>query len=121
MGEKPAGNKRAAIAMTCALILCGCALNPEMDDGLGHRFGESVSRVQREHMLQAAWRGRPYQSLVDTFGSPRMIMSVPGYRAVRTEIVVYGTRDRFTNCIDAFTIVTDRNSGAVTVADYFCR
>lgn len=120
MGVRPLGNKRAATVILSACILCGCATVPD-DEPVYRRSGDPASRLQRENMLQAAWRGRTYQALLEKFGSPRMVMSVPGYRPVRTEIVVYGTRDRLTNCIDAFTVITNSNNGEVTIADYFCR
>ena len=71
-------------------------------------------------MLQAAWRGRPYTSLLEVFGSPQLVMNVPGYRQLPTSVVVFGTLDKATKCIDAFTVVQPRN-GDLTVSDYFCR
>jgi len=121
MGEQPQGNQRIMATVVSALLVCGCATAPETDEFTQRREMDAASRLHRESTLQSAWRGRTYQALVDAFGSPRMVMSVPGYRPVRTEIVVYGARDRATNCIDAFTVITNRSNGEVTVSDYFCR
>jgi hypothetical protein len=104
------------LLLLSAVFLEGCALTqPDSDYS-----GRSEPRAQRENMLQAAWRGRPYTSLLEVFGSPKMVMSVPGYRQLRTSVVVYGTLDKTTQCIDAFTIV-QRTNGDLTVSDYFCR
>lgn len=78
-------------------------------------------RTQREHMLQAAWRGRSYNSLLEAFGAPRMVMNVPGYRQLQTTVVVYGATDKVSRCIDAFTIVVHGETEEVVVSDYFCR
>lgn len=103
-----------------APFLHGCVtLAP--GEGQFRQWGESSSRLKREYALRAAWRGRPYQSLLEAFGTPRMIMSVPGYRIVRTDVIVYGPTDKATNCIDAFTIIRPGTEDEVMVSDYFCR
>lgn len=112
--------RRMLLLVPAALVLHGCASSPE-GDGAVVRTVEPASRLQRENALQTAWRGRSYRALVETFGSPRMIMSLPSYRPVRTEVVVYGETDKATRCIDAFTIVMPGNSGDAVVEDYFCR
>lgn len=104
-----------------APFLHGCAITPDGANGLGRQWLDTASRLKRESVLRTAWRGRPYQSLVDAFGSPRMVMTVPGYRPVRTEVVVYGTTDKTSNCIDAFTVIRPGDEDDVTVTDYFCR
>lgn len=103
-----------------APFLHGCVTTPDTY-GSGRQWGESGSRLKRESMLRAAWRGRPYNSLVDAFGTPRVVMTVPGYRPIRTEVIVYGTTDKVTNCIDAFTVIRPGSDDEVTVTDYFCR
>ncbi|HYD62797.1 MAG TPA: hypothetical protein VEC35_20760 [Noviherbaspirillum sp.] len=102
-----------------APVLHGCAVAPDSDTG--RHWTDTASRMKRESTLRAAWRGRPYQSLIDAFGSPRMIMTVPGYRVVRTDVVVYGATDKASNCIDAFTVIWPGGEDEVTVTDYFCR
>jgi hypothetical protein len=104
-----------------APLLHGCAIAPDGDNGQGRYWTDTGSRLKRESMLRATWRGRPYQSLVEAFGSPRMVMTVPGYRPVRTDVVVYGTTDKVSNCIDAFTIIRPGGDDEMTVTDYFCR
>jgi len=106
------------LALT-ALLLDGCAIGPVTDTDTETEGPEP--RAQRESRLQSAWRGRPYQALLETYGSPQMVMGVPGYRPLRTSVIVYGIIDRASDCIDAFTVVADGGSGEWTVADYFCR
>lgn len=99
-------------------LLGGCALVPT---GPEERRGRIEPRLQRENTLQTAWRGRSYSTLVEAFGSPKLVMNVPGYRPVKTSVVVYGSLDKVTDCIDAFTVIVHGSTGEVTVADYFCR
>ena len=101
------------------LMLSACA-TPGGDDG-GKRSNTSAYRVHRENILQATWSGRPYHTLVETFGSPSVIMALPSHRSAKSSIVVYSKVDKVSNCIDAFTIVTKEGEGDPTVADYFCR
>lgn len=108
-----------AMVLAPALLLEGCAFRQAEDVA-----GEAVQReprAVREHRLQTMWSGRPYNTLVETYGSPKLIMSVPGYRAVRTSVAVFGVIDKASDCIDAFTIQTHFHSGEIMVADYFCR
>ena len=101
------------------LALSACA-TPGSEDG-AKRANTSVYRTHRENTLQATWSGRPYHTLVETFGSPSVIMALPNHRSAKTSIVVYSKVDKVSNCIDAFTIVTNEGGGDSTVADYFCR
>lgn len=78
-------------------------------------------QLQRENQLQSAWKGRPYDALLENFGAPILTMNVLGYRPLKTSLVVYGMLDQNSNCIDAFTMVKDEQSGQWSVADYFCR
>lgn len=101
------------------LLLTGCTIMPqEFFEGSTAR---NEPRTQREHMLQAAWRGRPYNSLLEAFGAPRMVMNVPGFRRLQTTVVVYGATDKTSRCIDAFTVVVHGETEEVVVSDYFCR
>ena len=101
-------------------FLHGCMTLQPSDEQVRAR-GEASSRLKREAALRAAWRGRPYQSLLDAFGTPRVVMTVPGYRPIRTDVIVYGSTDKVTNCIDAFTIISPGSEDDVMVTDYFCR
>lgn len=121
MRYSPRHHLLAAMAMAAAFILTGCAAQPEAsvrEEGPRQRINP---RVHREHVMQTAWRGRPYHSLLDKLGPPRAIMAHPGLRAERGEIVLYGVRDPGSNCIDAFTVVAPGSSPDRIVADYFCR
>jgi len=116
-------NRRLRASNWCLLLLAalsldGCALFPQNSDT--QLTGRREPRQQRESLLQAAWRGRPYNNLVEAFGAPKLVMNVPGYRQMKTSVVVYGSVDKVTNCIDAFTVVHGR-TGELTVTDYFCR
>lgn len=71
--------------------------------------------------MQTAWRGRPYNALLEAYGSPKMVMNVPGYRPLKTSVVVYGVVDKSTQCIDTFTVVAQGANGEQTISDYFCR
>ncbi|WP_141104304.1 hypothetical protein [Noviherbaspirillum denitrificans] len=90
-------------------------------DGYSRHWGDAGSRLKRESALRAAWRGRPYQSLQEAFGTPKMVMTVPGYRPIRTDVIVYGSTDKSTNCIDAFTVIRPGSDDEIMVTDYFCR
>jgi hypothetical protein len=102
-----------------ALLLSACT-TPLIEPN-HKRSNSSVSRIHRENTMQAAWSGRSYHALVEAFGSPHMIMALPNYRPAKTTIVVYGTADKASNCIDSFTLIPNEHEGEFTVADYFCR
>lgn len=108
------------IALAPALILLGCTSASKKEDQ-AKQIKDFEPRIGREYMLQAAWRGLPYHALLQAFGPPHIVLSIPGYRPLKTNIVVYGIRDGASNCIDAFTIVTPSNNTEEIVADYFCR
>lgn len=119
MKEWPRGGRIYVLLLGLAPFLHGCMTLPS--DGQVRKWGESGLRTKREAALRAAWRGRPYQSLQDAFGTPRMVMTVPGYRPIRTDVIVYGPTDNVSNCIDAFTVIRPGSEDEVTVTDYFCR
>jgi len=75
----------------------------------------------RENRLQAMWKGRPYNALLETYGAPKMVMSLPGYRAMKTSVVVFGVIDKASDCVDSFTIESHAQSGEMMVSDYYCR
>lgn len=100
------------------LLLKGCTVMPA---GAHDRpLPRTEARAQRESALQAVWRGRSYNSLVEAYGAPRLLLNVPGYRQLKTSVVVYDT-DNSTRCIDAFTVVVLRDTDEIVVSDYFCR
>lgn len=106
------------ILLAPLLLLKGCAVMPtDRHERVGPR---SEARTQREHMLQAAWRGRTYNALVEAFGAPKLVMNVPGYRQLKTSVIVY-EGDTPTRCVDAFTVVVVRDTEEILVSDYFCR
>lgn len=111
----------AVMALATACILPGCASMPEAGVAEAGTARKTTPRTQREHMMQAAWRGRSYFSLLEKFGPPKFTMTHPGRRTESAEIVLYGVRDFTSNCIDAFTVVEPGRNGDRIVADYFCR
>lgn len=119
MKDWPRRGRKYVLLLGIAPFLHGCVTAPS--DVQVRKWGESGVRMKRESALRAAWRGRPYQSLLDAFGTPRMVMTVPGYRPVRTDVIVYGATDNISNCIDAFTVIRPGSEDDVMVSDYFCR
>lgn len=100
------------------LLLKGCTNMPT--DAHERISPRGEARAQRENTLQAAWRGRSYQSLVEAYGAPKLMLNVPGYRQLKTSVVVYDA-DTPSRCIDAFTVVVLRDTEEIVVSDYFCR
>lgn len=114
-----AAGRRFCVLAGLLLLVPGCAT---VSDGNAGRVQQhAASRLKRESMLQSAWRGRTYRSLLDAFGPPRMVMAVHAYFPRRTDVVVYEPSDTVSGCIDAFTIVTERPEDETLVVDYFCR
>lgn len=109
---------KAVFLLAPMLLLKGCTLMP--GDFQDRSHGREP-RAQRESMLQTAWRGRSYNSLVEAFGAPRLVMNVPGFRQVKTSVVVYPASDTASRCIDAFTVIVRGDTEEVIVSDYFCR
>ena len=107
-----------------ALVIAGCAIDSNVTadaKAAPSRFAAIALQSQRENSLQSTWRGRPYEALVEIYGEPKMTMNVPGYRPLKTSLLVYGMVDQAANCFDAFTMVKHEQTGHWTVADYFCR
>lgn len=121
MRHSPRHHLLAAMALAGTFILSGCAAPPEAGVREDGPMQKTNPRKHREHVMQAAWRGQPYQFLLEKFGPPRGVMAHPGLRSDRGEIVLYGVRDASSNCIDAFTVVAPGSSHDRIVMDYFCR
>lgn len=121
MKDRPPGSAKFILLLGLAPFLHGCMTMLNTDGQQGRTWGEAAARLKRESALRTAWRGRPYESLVAAFGTPKMVMTVPGYRPVRTDVIVYGATDKVTNCIDAFTVIRPGSEDDVMVTDYFCR
>ena len=121
MRHSPRYRLPGVMALATAFILSGCASAPEAGVEEAAPVQKATPRLQRERVMQTAWRGRSYYSLLEKFGPPRAVMSHPGLRTESGEIVLYGVRDVGSNCIDAFTVVAPGSSGDRVVVDYFCR
>ncbi|HJV53158.1 MAG TPA: hypothetical protein VJ652_16945 [Noviherbaspirillum sp.] len=101
-------------------LLGACTMFASSSDSAEYVYPRQVLQARREQSLQSNWRGKPYNALLENFGSPKMLMNVPGERALPTSVAVYGVMDKQSQCIDAFTLVVV-HSGEVVIADYFCR
>lgn len=101
-----------------AVIMSGCAI---IYPGKGDERFKDDALIQREKELQSMWRGKSYLSLVSAYGQPRVFMDVPGHRALKTSVAVFGIQNESVKCIDAFTIIVLEKDGENIVADYFCR
>lgn len=114
---------RVGVHLTSVLLLAACSGIPF--DRAAEEHAADRARLalekKRENELQRIWRGQSYRALLETYGRPMMIMNVPGYRPLRTSVVVYGVQDQPSKCIDAFTVVVHGSDNQETVADYFCR
>ena len=115
---RPAIPQLSLLLAASVLVLDSCTLQ-RADPG--SRATLFVPRQQRELTLQQQWRGQSFDALVDAFGVPSVAMTIPGRHEEQTFAVYYGVQDAATRCIDAFTIVVDRNSKRQVVAEYFCR
>ena len=112
---------RLGLGSAFALVAGGCATGKLVSTDASSRVAAVALQSQREVKLQSTWRGRPYEALVETYGEPKMTMSILGYRPLKTSLVVYGVVDQTANCVDAFTMVKHAQTGNWTVAEYFCR
>lgn len=122
MKPLPLAPRALGLAITLTLAGCGILNTGSTDAGAAIRPpSPQVLLLQRETTLQSAWRGRPYEALLDTYGAPKLMMNILGYRPLRTSVVVYGVVDQAANCVDAFTMVKNEQTGQWSVADYFCR
>ena len=112
-----------SLSLACVIWLVACsnlslALAPVASDSKRPHF---VLERQRESELQRAWEGQPYDSLLAAYGTPKLVMDVPGFRQLKTTVAVYGVNDQASNCIDAFSLIEHSQTKQLTVADYFCR
>ncbi len=109
--------------VACALWLAACSEMPTHHAtapsarNLSHFIPESV----RESELRRAWEGQPYDALLAAYGTPKLVMNVPGNRPLKTSVAVYGVNDEISQCIDAFSFIEHDQTKQLTVADYFCR
>lgn len=71
--------------------------------------------------MQQRWRGKPYAELLQSYGPPRLVMTVANHPAEQEVVVVYGVVDASSPCIDAFLVGPQRGGGELIVDDYFCR
>lgn len=106
-----------------ALVLGACASPMDTDEARLRVSQRLTQKLQssREAQLQSNWRGKPYEALLEAFGSPPLMMNTLGYRPNKTSLVVYGVVDQSSNCVDTFSMVKNDQTGQWTVADYFCR
>ena len=81
-------------------------------------FTTEILRKHREKVLQDVWIGKPYSSLLELMGSPKIVMEIPG-RSHYSSARVYGVMDDDSQCIDAFTVIMQADD--LIVANYFCR
>ena len=113
---------RLGLYLLAALLLEGCSFASIFSEE-AHDIDTAPRarmQVQRERGFQNTWRGRSFRDLIAYFGTPKVMMDVPGNRPLKTTVAVYGITDRSTQCIDAFTLVQIRKD-ELQVADYFCR
>lgn len=113
---------RLGLYLLAALLLEGCSFASMFPEEARELDSPPRARmqVQRERGFQNTWRGRSFRDLIAYFGTPKVMMDVPGNRPLRTTVAVYGIVDRTSQCIDAFTLVQVRKD-ELQVADYFCR
>lgn len=77
-----------------------------------------LAQEQRERQMKATWVNQTYQTLVETYGEPKMVMEIPAYRPWPASVAVYERLDFTSGCIDAFTVA---HLGRSIIYDYFCR
>lgn len=106
-----------------ALLLGACASPMDADEARLRASQRVAQKLQlsREAQLQSNWRGKPYEALLEAYGSPQLMMNMLGYRPQKTSLVVFGVLDQSSNCVDTFTMAKNEQTGEWTVADYFCR
>jgi hypothetical protein len=104
------------VPLAFVLLLAGCAGTP---DGKADVMPTvEYMRELREKEMVMTWAGQPYHDLVQVFGEPQMVMSLPSSRPWKASVVVYEGLDPASNCIDAFTVMHGEKA---VVDDYFCR
>ncbi|MGE5621918.1 MAG: hypothetical protein ACM3WS_02010 [Bacillota bacterium] len=115
-------SNRLLLCLAGASLLDACTSHPSTTEPAEHLYPphQAALQARREQSLQSNWRGKPYNALLESFGTPKLLMNVPGQRPLPTSVAVYGVMDNLSQCIDAFTLVVVHN-GEVVIADYFCR
>lgn len=112
--------RRIPAAVAALVLAAGCAApgyRAARHDA--HHSQPAWGQAARERALQAEWRGKPYDHLLETMGAPQRKLAIPGRDPALTWAVFYGMRDARAGCFDAFTIVVV--DGEERVVDYFCR
>lgn len=111
-------------AAVSTLAMCGCAATggyASLSGSAPQRTARTGQQAQREAALGARWKGQSHEALVKSLGPPGLVMTVPGERPLPTLVLMYGVQDPAAACVDAFTVVRNKDSGQWSVADYFCR
>lgn len=128
-----------------AFILCACSSTPYYEDTLleeGAAAGKERKKLtavqkpigsssqleasakelkmkeKRVNALNSKWSQQPFSAVVEAFGQPRMIMTMP--TGSGGTIAVFGLSDKDSQCIDAFSLQHKEGEGTVVV-EYFCR
>ena len=115
---------RLTVAIGALAAVAGGCVNLADPKGGGAPMFTGDSLAAREANLQSAWIGRSYQELLATWGTPRMLVNIPGGHRPDEMVVIYGVRDAALGCVDAFTVyngstrLPNEMSGVV---NYFCR
>ncbi len=113
---------RLCLPFASALLLAGCCdapvAQPEAPSKVRVVKAPPHPRELREKHMQQTWAGQPYKNLLQAYGSPRLVMSIPA-RSSDSSVAVYERLDTTTDCIDAFTVV--KHNGTQVVQAYFCR
>jgi hypothetical protein len=104
------------LSLAFGLLLAGCAGTPV---GKADAMPTvEYMRELREKEMVMTWAGQPYKDLVQVFGEPQMVMSLPSNRPWKASVVVYEGLDPASDCIDAFTVMHGEKA---VVENYFCR
>lgn len=112
--------RHSSIAVLALAFAAGCAAPGHRTPRVqAHHPHPTWGQTAREHLLQAEWRGKSYDSLVESLGVPARKMLIPGRDPALTWAVYYGVRDARAGCVDAFTIMVV--DGEERIVDYFCR
>jgi hypothetical protein len=107
---------RRAFVVAVAGLVAGCATKTTTVGG--HRkVGHASEHAMRERAMNERWRMRHYSDLLQTLGTPKRVMAIPGGGNPPSFAVVYGL-DPATGCIDAFAVTSGENP---VVRDYHCR
>jgi hypothetical protein len=108
-----------ALVLVLALVGCAATEAPRVPPPPHPAFGTATAamRAEREADMNRQWQNKRLDELVDAYGRPKLVMSIPGGGVVPSFAVVYGT-DPNSGCIDAFAVLA---VGTPLVRDYYCR